>query len=288
MSKALQIYYTAVLGALGGLLGWWLMGSLPTDALGIWAAYPLVGAGLGVAIAGCVAATEGALVKRRALRAMADMLRGALSGAALGLLGLVLAELGFLAIGGGFVGRTLGWMLLGLAIGLGEPLLSRRLRRAAHGAAGGAVGGAVGGALYEALTLLFLRQGEQVQMLAGGVGLMLLGACIGACIPLARYALASAELRVLSGAQAGLVREVTDTASIGRSDCCDLYLPDRRAAWNHARVRRTARGFSLEVLPEAEGGALLGGQVIYPGSSAPLADGAQITIGETTILFAGR
>ena len=46
MNKKMQIYYTAVLGALGGLLGWWIMGSLPTGAWSVWVAYPIVGAGL--------------------------------------------------------------------------------------------------------------------------------------------------------------------------------------------------------------------------------------------------
>src|SRR6266508_2225683 len=100
MNKTMQVYYTAVLGALGGLLGWWLMGSVPTGAWNVWAAYPLVGAGLGLCIGGCVAATDGALVKRSAGRALRDGLAGGLVGALAGLAGLLLAEAGFLAIGG--------------------------------------------------------------------------------------------------------------------------------------------------------------------------------------------
>ena len=74
MNKRMQIYYTAVLGALGGLLGWWIVGSAPTGAWNVWLAYPVVGAGLGLCIGACVAATDGALIKRslgRALRAIA-------------------------------------------------------------------------------------------------------------------------------------------------------------------------------------------------------------------------
>ncbi|HWQ14998.1 MAG TPA: hypothetical protein VNL77_19525, partial [Roseiflexaceae bacterium] len=91
MSKRMQIYYTAVLGALGGLLGWWAVGAVETARWLIWLAYPFVGAGLGLCIAGCVAATDGALVKRSPRRAWLDGLRGGLAGAALGALGLTLA-----------------------------------------------------------------------------------------------------------------------------------------------------------------------------------------------------
>lgn len=288
MSKRLQIYYTAVLGALGGLLGWWLMGSLPTGEWNIWVAYPLVGAGIGMAIAGCVAATEGALVKRKLGRALRDGFVGALAGALFGLGGLVIAEIGFLQIGGGFAGRMIGWMLMGAAIGLADILVSRQSRRAVHGMLGGAFGGVLGGALYEGLTQLFLQRSEQAQIVVGGVGLMLLGACIGALIPWARQVLARGELRVLTGEQAGLVREITDTTSIGRYDGCDVYLPDTAVAWRHARVRREGRGFAVEVLPEAERGVFVGTREVAPGQSAQLRGGERLLVGETALEFVGR
>lgn len=288
MSKSLQIYYTAVLGALGGLLGWWLMGSLPTGSWNIWLAYPLIGLGLGACIAGCVAATDGALIKRSGRRALRDGLAGALVGGLAGLAGLLLAELSFLAIGGGLLGRTLGWMALGGLIGLSDLLVRRRLGRALYGAAGGLLGGLFGGALYELLTQAFLAQSGRAQVVVGGVGLALLGACIGGLIPLARQVLARGELRVLSGDQAGLVREVTDIATIGRDDGSDLYLPDAALAWRHALVRRTAQGFALEVLPEAARGALVNDQQLAPGQALPLRGGERIWLGETALEFSGR
>ncbi len=288
MNKTMQIYYTAVLGALGGLAGWWLMGSLPTGAWNVWLAYPLVGLGLGACIGGCLAATDGAIVKRSAGRALRDGLAGALTGGLAGLAGLLLAEAGFLAIGGGLLGRTLGWMALGGLIGLSDLLVRRRLNRALYGGLGGLVGGLAGGALYELLTQAFLARSDRAQIVVGAVGLIVLGACIGALIPLARQVLARGELRVLSGEQAGLVREVTDTATIGRDDGCDVYLPDRSLAWRHALVRRSGAGFALEVLPGAEQGALIGGQVVAPGAALPLHGGEQIQLGETRLEFLGR
>lgn len=288
MNKTMQVYYTAVLGALGGLLGWWIMGSVPTGSWNVWLAYPLVGAGLGLCIGGCVAATDGALIKRSPGRALRDGVLGAAAGALAGLIGLLLAELWFLGAGGGFAGRAAGWMLLGGFIGLGDLLVSRQINRARYDALGGLVGGLVGGALYEGLTRQFLAQSDRAQVVVGGAGLVLLGACIGALIPLARQVLSRGELRVLNGDQAGLVREVSDSASIGRYDGCDLYLPDSAVAWRHALVRRTGQGFSVQVLADAGRGAMVGERPLAPGESAPLRGGERIWLGETAIEFVGR
>ncbi len=288
MSKKMQVYYSAVLGALGGLLGWWVVGSVATGAWSVWLAYPLVGAGLGLWIGGCVAATDGAVIKRSARPALRDGLRGALAGAVAGLVGLLLAELSFLAVGAGFAGRALGWMLLGGFIGLAEPLLAGQTNRARYGALGGLAGGLLGGLLYESLTRLYLAQSDRAQIVVGGLGLILLGACIGALIPLARQALARGELRVLNGEQAGLVREVTDTATLGRYDGCDVYLPDPAVAWRHALIRRTDQGFAVQVLTEAERGATVNERRLAPGESAPLRGGERIWLGETALEFVGR
>ena len=288
MNKTMQIYYTAVLGALGGLLGWWLIGSVPTGAWNVWLAYPVVGMGLGGCIGGCVAATDGVLIKRNFGRALRDGLAGALVGGLAGLAGLLLAEVGFLALGGGLLGRTLGWMALGGLIGLSDLLISRRIRRALYGALGGLVGGLLGGALYELLTQAFRSQSDRAQVLVGGVGLIVLGACIGALIPLARQVFSRGELRVLNGEQAGLVREVSDSATIGRYDGCDLYLPDAAVAWRHAQVRHTSQGFAFEVLPGAERGGVVGDRQVAPGETALLRGGERIWLGETALEFIGR
>lgn len=284
----MQIYYTAVLGALGGLLGWWIVGGFTTELWNIWLAYLFSGAGLGLCIGGCVALTDGALVKRSLSRAILDGLLGAGAGMVAGMIGLLLAWQLFLATGGGFAGRAAGWMILGGAIGLSDLLVSRRLNRAIYGALGGLAGGLVGGLLYEGLIRLFFQQSNQALVVVGGIGLIVVGACIGALIPLARQALARAELRVLNGEQSGLVREVTDSASIGRYDGCDIYLPDPTVAWKHAMVRRTSAGFTFEILAQSSAGGLINQQHLAPGQSVALQGGERIWLGETQIEFAGR
>src|SRR5579859_6804694 len=155
MSKRMQVYYTAVLGALGGLLGWWLIGSVATATWNLWLASTLVGAVLGLSIGGCVALTEGALMKRVIRRALRDMLVGALAGLLVGAVGLLIAEGGFLGIGGGLIAR------MGGCIGLSELPVNRQLWRTIYGTLGGLLGGALGGALYEGLTQLFRAQSDR-------------------------------------------------------------------------------------------------------------------------------
>jgi hypothetical protein len=206
----------------------------------------------------------------------------------MGALGLAIALQGFILMQGGFLGRALSWMAFGLLIGLSDLAVSRRPQRASYAAVGGMAGGLVGGLIYEALTQLFLAQSSAAQVLLGGIGLVIVGACIGGLIPLARHVLSRGELQVIAGEQLGLVREVTDTATIGRYDGNDLYLPDAGISWRHAVVRGTPSGFELEVLPEAQGDALVGSHSVTPGSRHPLASGDQIRIGEALMKFVGR
>lgn len=288
MSKWLQVYYSAIFGALGGLAGWWLVGAVATQTWGVWAAALAVGAGLGACLGALLAAADGAMVKRKPARAIRDGILGGLAGLLCGAGGMLAAQAAFFALNGGWEGRALSWMLLGLLIGAGDLLVSRRPRRAAYAALGGLTGGLVGGLMYEGLTRLFLASSGAAQVWLGGLGLVIVGACIGALIPLARQVFARAELRVLRGEQAGLVREVTDTATIGRYDGNDLYLPDSGVAWRHAVVRRASDGFELALLPDSDGTARVGEQRVAPGMAHPLRSGDRITIGGAELEFVGR
>lgn len=288
MSKRMQIYYNAIFGGTGGLLSWWTMGSLNLGSWNIWLAAIVIGAGIGASIGALVAAMEGAVIKRSPPRALLDALRGATAGMVGGLLGLVLGQIGFLALGGGFVGRPIGWMLLGLFVGLGEFSVSRRLRRASYGALGGLAGGLVGGVIYEGLTQLLITQSDEVQSWVGGFGLVLMGACIGALIAFTRQVLSRGELRVLSGRREGTVREITDATTIGSYDGCDVYLPDRAVARRHVLVRRGPAGFSIALLPEAIQGGLVNGQPLVPGQERILHNGDIILLGNTEVQFIAR
>ncbi len=288
MSKQLQIYYYAVFGALGGLSGWWIMGSFATQGWNIWLSSVVVGMGLGLCMGGLIAATDGAMIKHVNSRAVRDGLFGAGAGAMAGFLGLLLAQVVWIILDGGFFARALVWGILGLLIGLSDIVVSRRLQRASYAALGGLLGGLVGGMIYEGLTQLFLDQSGTAQIVTGGVGLIIVGACIGGLIPLARQVFSQGELRVVLGKQAGLVREITERATIGRYDGNDLYLPDGSVSWRHVQVCRIEDGFELDVFAEAEQPVQVGTHMVVPGQKYLLKSGDTIRIGEALVQFVGR
>jgi hypothetical protein len=294
MSKHMQVYYHAIFGALGGLLGWWIMGGLNAQTWNIWLYASVMGSGLGLCIGGMIAATDGAMVKRVSKRAIRDGAIGAFSGAVAGMMGLILAQIVWSILTGGFVARAVAWMLLGLLIGIGDVIVSQQVRRASYAAIGGLVGGIVGGLIYEGLTQLFLTKSGTTQIVVGGLGLIIIGACIGGLIPFARQVLSRGEIRVTHGEQTGLVREVTDRTSIGKYDGNDLYLPDGGVSWRHAVVSRAESGFVITVLEQSEAPVTIGGQgtvggmEIAPGMSHSLHNGDEIRIGEAVLVFLGR
>lgn len=286
MSKALQIYYNAVFGAIGGLLGWLLVGSVSTGSWNIWLAYAFVGAGVGLAIGGMTGAVEGAVIKRSPLRAALGALMGAAAGLLSGVLGLLIGEGVFLVIGGGLLGRSLGSLLLGLFLGVGEGVISRSQKRASYGAIGGTLAGAVGGLLYEGMTQAFIHQGDTVQMIVSAIGLILIGASLGAIIPLTIIIVGGrGTLIVRSGKRTGLELPIVDAIEVGSYDGCRLYLPgDPGIAPKHARIYRKGHQVYLENL--GPGSTLVNGASVSAGAPVEIKPGAKIQVGSTLVELA--
>jgi len=287
MSKSLQIYYNAVFGAIGGLLGWLVVGSVSTGSWSILVAYAFVGAGVGLAIGALTGMVDGAVIKRSARRAMLGAALGAAAGLISGVLGLLIGEAVFLLIGGGMIGRSLGWLLLGLFLGIGEGIVSRSTKRVSYGALGGMLAGLVGGLLYEGLTQAFIKQGDTVQMIVGAFGLMLIGASLGAIIPLTIIIVSGkGTLIVRSGQRKDLALPIVDAVTIGSYDGCQLYLPgDPGIAAKHARVYRRAGHFYAEDLGSPSGTAV-NGAPLQANVAVELPPGARLQLGNTLVELA--
>ncbi len=283
MSKTRQIYYNAVFGAIGGLLGWLVVGSINTGGWNIWLAYAFVGAGVGLFIGGMVGAVEGAVVKQSASRAALGALAGAAAGLISGFLGLLLGEAGFLLIGGGLAGRSLGWLLLGAFLGIGEGAVNRSARRLYYGGIGGTLAGAVGGILYEGMTQAFIERSDTVQMIVGALGLTLIGACLGSIIPLTIFVVARGTLYVRSGARKGLAKEIIDAVTLGSYDGYEVYLPgDPAIEKKHARIYRKGGQFFIEDLGSRSGTYVNGTRVPH-GSAMEIKKGAKVRLGSTVV-----
>jgi len=281
MSRRMRAYYYAILGAIGGLLGWQV-----SNLLGLSFVKPLflseavVGALIGLCVGLLIGAAEGLMTRNwtRALRAGGF---SGLLGLAAGAAGLPLAEFVFQAIGAGTLGRVLGWGLFGLLLGLAEGVTGGT--QAWKGALGGLLGGWLGGALLEGA-----RRWLDDALAGKGLGMVLLGVCVGAFIALIVVLLSRAWIEVRSGKLKGnefildkFMKAGGPTAILG-SDAlkADIVLPDPDIAPQHAILRGEGTGFVLKDLSLQ--GTFVGGRRV---EQARLADRQQIRLGNTELVY---
>src|SRR5580704_11561134 len=164
MGLLTRIYFNAVFGALGGLLGWMLFsifgnkvaseGAISRQLLQDGA---LVGGGIGYFVVSVEAIRD-----RSWLRFVRLASYGVVLGAIGGAIGMWVAEHVNHALVGNigairgnvlkFLGtvltRGLGFMFLGLAVGLSEGIAARSLGKLSYGTMGGTLGGFLGGSLF--------------------------------------------------------------------------------------------------------------------------------------------
>src|ERR1043165_6722040 len=158
-----KMYYSAVFGALGGLLGWMLFGILgernPSKetaflflsylALNLLLGGAVIGGAIGYVVVSVEAIRDQSLV-RFARLASYGVLLSIIPGAIGMFLGDRINEWSDRLIGNYFIvtvfARALGWSLLGLAIGGTEGIAARSLGKFSYGTIGGLMGGFIGGA----------------------------------------------------------------------------------------------------------------------------------------------
>src|SRR5688572_1655905 len=159
-----RLYFNAVFGGLGGLIGWMLFGVFgdknPSSDDLLW--NMLLGGALIGGVIGYFVVSVEAIRDRAPVR----FARLASYGAGLGLVGGALG----MALGDQvnywlvrlsrsstdnppllltMLARGLGWSLLGVAIGMSEGIAARSLGKFSYGMLGGLIGGFVGGLLFE-------------------------------------------------------------------------------------------------------------------------------------------
>jgi hypothetical protein len=290
MSKPWQIYYNAIFGAIGGLLAWMIIGMVPTASWNIHLANGFVGAGVGLFIGGALGIVEGLIIKRSFRRIVLGALGGGFAGLLSGMIGLLLGGVAFLVIKGGLIARMIGWMALGLFLGLGQGVVNWKLKRAAYGLIGGIFAGLIGGGLYELFTQAFIHQSGKVQVFLSAAGLILIGMSLGSIIPFSIGVIGSVlgkgMIVVLTGRRANNEIEIVDNATIGSSDACDVYTPDVGVEKKHAVIRKGNKGFEIQ---NAGASTIFIDQTqLVPGSSILLPNNSQIQIGTTKMRFQAR
>lgn len=283
-----QIYFNAVFGALGGLVSWVLMGLLlhieGDNTLLLFLKDALQGALVGVCIGAALGMVEGLTISRSAQRTVKGGVLGGAIGLVGGLIGLVLGEVIFLLAGGGVWPRAIGWAVFGFLLGTAEGIAHKDRRRSSYGAIGGLLGGLIGGSTYERTSQLLraLTQNRDLSLTVGGaLGLIILGACIGALIALAGEILKTAWLKGLRGKLEGQTLALTKgRTTLGSAETCDIRIPgDSQVAGHHADISQTDQGFLIE----AQGGQVLVDQ--QPVASQMLRSGSNIQLGRSVLAF---
>lgn len=256
MALLSRIYFNAVFGALGGLLGWVLFGVLgeknPESQ------FVLLNTLLGGAIIGGVIGYFVVSVEAIRDQSVVRFARLASYGVALGMaggaLGMALGDqVNYLLIkmlGDSRVvtmaARGLGWSLLGVAIGMSEGIAARSLGKFSYGMLGGACGGFVGGVLFE-LFHSFARASLSTTYFWSALGLVILGACIGSLSALVQSVFQPANVRVLRGWQEGREYPLEKPANLlGREEHADIALfRDMKVEKRHCFIKRVQAKYVL-------------------------------------------
>jgi hypothetical protein len=304
MALLVRVYFNGVFGALGGLLGWMLFGVFgdknPPQNLVI--PQLLLGGALIGGLIGYFAVSVEAIRDRSLVRfcrlATDGVVLGALGGAVGMLLGdsvnyVLVQSLGArhgsrgvtLHLLGSMTARGLGWMALGLAVGLGEGIASRSLGKLSYGTLGGALGGFVGGALFGLFYLIRIDRAGTASFW-GALGLIILGACIGSFSALVQGIMLPASVRVIRGWQEGREYVLDKVITrLGRDEKADIALfRDMKVEKEHASICREKRRYVLVNLHKAPAEATLVNDQPVP-HSKELSDGDRIQLGHVVLRF---
>ncbi|HLF00771.1 MAG TPA: FHA domain-containing protein [Anaerolineales bacterium] len=281
MSRRMRAYYYAILGAIGGLIGWQMSNLLGLSFTpNLYLNEVVVGALIGLSVGLLIGATEGVVTLSPARAGRASLFSGPL-GLAAGAIGLPLSELLFQWFGAEIAGRAMGWGLFGLFIGLAEGVTGGT--QLWKGALGGFIGGTVGGALLEAVRGFF---GDP--LIGKAAGLVLLGALVGAFIALIAVLLSRAWIEVKTGKLKGaefildkFMSPSGPSAIIG-SDAlkADIVLPDPDIAPQHAMLNGAGTHFLLKDM--SVDGTFVNNHKI---EQARLADRQTIRVGNTELVY---
>jgi len=284
MNRGMRTYFYAVLGAIGGLIGWQVSGLLGLSFISnLYLSELIVGALVGLSIGLLIGVTEGVMTRNPIQATRAGMFSGLL-GLIAGGIGLPLSEFLFQFVGAGIFGRALGWGVFGMLLGLAEGIVGKS--QAWKGMLGGLIGGLFGGILLETV-----QESLQNPLTGKAAGLVLLGASVGAFISLIVVLLSRAWLEVRSGKLKGtefildkFMAKGFPSIAIGSSPLkSEIVLPDPDIAPQHAMLSGDGMHFSMKDMSMA--GTYIDNRKI---ERAQLANGQKIRMGNTELVYHER
>jgi hypothetical protein len=253
MTNFIKRLVIIVIGLLGGLCAW----PLVEISIARQESFPsyfffsaVVGSAVGIVLGVFFAVTEGLVDS-----SWKKTLDGAWKGAIAGLIGGVLSALAAQAflfyvgerifqasggrLGGGLiVARSVGWLVVGAAIGVGEGLRANSGKKIVLGLIGGSLGGFTGGLVF---TLLSMSMPDF--FLGRLLALMLLGGLIAILYSFLEKRFAVGSLKALNGPLKGKEFLINQRKlSLGKDGHCDILLSGYRDVGDKHAELKSKRG----------------------------------------------
>jgi hypothetical protein len=259
-----KMYFNAVFGALGGLIGWALFGVLgernPSDEakaflflsdldVNLILGGAVIGGSIGYFVVSVEALRDLSLVRFARLASYGVLI--AMAGGMIGMYaGDRINQLLVWLVGNYLIltmfARGLGWSLLGVAIGASEGFAARSIGKFSYGAMGGLLGGFIGGMLFE-LFYSFARAEGGATSVWSALGLVILGACIGSLSAFVQTVFLPANVKVMRGWQEGREYALDKAANlIGRDEHADIALfRDMKVEKKHCYIKQIGGKYYL-------------------------------------------
>jgi hypothetical protein len=280
MSLWRLVYYSAVIGGWAAFAGWfvaeWLVPN-PDDLRETVTVSALVGAAIGAGL-NVVAGMSNAQWKWLLRRSLPGLGLGAVGGGLGGLLGQLMFAI---------VPRFVGFVILGLSVGIVDGLYERAGRKIRNGLIGGSIGGLVGGVLFDPIAHLVATG---TGMTSRAAAFVILGLCVGLFVGLVQVVLKDAWLTVLDGYRPGrqLILSQAETI-LGRAE--HLPLPfmgplNETLDLEHARIMRKPDGTHVVEDISSGGGVSVNFQPVH--GARVLRDGDVIKLGTNYVRFNER
>ena len=280
MSFARLVYYSAVIGGWSAFVAWLLgevlfQGGTAGGYLTLAGVGGLVGAAIGAGL-NLVAGSTNLHWKQLLPRLLPGLGVGGFGGVIGILLGDILYSAG--------LPRAIGWLVMGLGIGVVEGVTDKSPQKLRNGLIGGGLGGLLGGILFDPLSSL-IQSGTG--MTSRATSFVILGICIGMLIGLTQVILKQAWLTVVDGYRPGrqliLSRPVT---FLGRGD--HLMLPfmgpnNIGLEQEHLKITRQAGGGYQAEDNNSKLGSFVNNKPLKP--AVVLADGDVIKLGGNFVKF---
>jgi len=295
MSLLRFVYYSAMISAWAAFLGWGVTeiarsfatvdSATTSNAVVVLLGFLVIAVtsgttgaaiGLGLNVLGGMANGRWQELARRALPGLWG---GCIGGVAGGMVGGVMFYCG--------LPRAIGWMVLGLGVGMVEGIYDRSFRKIRNGLIGGATGGLIGGLLFDWIYNLELTASGRASRAAAFV---VLGLLIGAAIGLAHVVFRVAWLTVVDGYRTGRQLNLTQPVTVlGRGEHLPLPflgLANKDLESEYLTIRRMPDGsYCVEDNHTKLGTRLNSRPVTGP---TPLKDGDILRLGTNLVRFNER